>query len=454
MLKFTSIIRTAAALILFAAFTSCKEDLPQTQEPSYDDVAFSISIDKLTIASADLRIRHDGDQDVTWVYYHTSDMETDPDELISAVVSGELSFADQIVAYTGNNKSIRLTDLLPKTSYRLIVKAIAETGELYGETVTFVFRTQRDLDVFEVNDNWTITYDGRTEGYYPGSTDVIEFENFKCSSSDDEPYILALVKKSDYQAMVKDPEHDLKIRTFFEQYIKSAGIDEQAWGEVVETGDCVWQEQRLRHGDWLVFMVGVDAEGQLTGLYRQIETSIPEEDPTDAFNKWLGTWEVTGYNQGLEYKFNLVILSSEANMWYYSIGWEPNNVYAIDPATLPVEIFFDKKTGNAYLVSQYVTTAYDAYGSYMDFYFYGAFPYGGSSTFVDVENSKLAEITMTNSSNTEAKVTGMTFNTTQAGVQMSFQYSQVIYFMTDGVNGTTISLEHPMFPFTMKKITE
>ena len=146
MLKFTSIIRTAAALILFAAFTSCKEDLPQTQEPSYDDVTFSISIDKLTIASADLRIRHDGDQDVTWVYYHTSDMETDPDELISAVVSGELSFADQIVAYNGNNKSIRLTDLLPKTSYRLIVKAIAETGELYGETVTFVFRTQRDLD--------------------------------------------------------------------------------------------------------------------------------------------------------------------------------------------------------------------------------------------------------------------------------------------------------------------
>ena len=141
-------------------------------------------------------------------------------------------------------------------------------------------------------------------------------------------------------------------------------------------------------------------------------------------------------------------------MWYYSIGWEPGNIYAVDPASLPVEIFFDKTTGDAYLVSQYVSTAADMSGNIMDFYFYGTFPYGGSENFVDIENSKLAKLEMTNSDNTKAKVTGMVFTTVQAGVQLSFQYTKVIYYMTDGANGVAISMSHPSMPFTMTKISE
>lgn len=453
-MKYSSIIRIFASFIIMTISFSCKDPLTQNEGPQTDDVLFQISVDKLTIATADLRIRHDGDQDVKWVYHYTSDLEVDPDELIESLVSGEIDFAGQIPAYSGNNRSIRISGLLPKTPYCLIVKAIDESGMLYGKATTFFFRTQRDLDVFEVNNNWNIEYQGRTEGIDPGSLEQVEYENFKCTSTDEEPYIMALIKQADYKAMEKNPDHELKLRTFFEQYVASAGIAENKWGEVIETGDCIWQEQRLRHGDWMVFMVGVDEQGELTGLYRQVDTTILEEEPVDDFNRWLGTWEVTGYNDGVQYKFNLSILSAEANMWYYSVGWEPNNVYAIDPAILPVEIFYDKTTGNAYLVSQYVTTAIDGYGSEMDFYFYGTFPYGGSYSFVDMENSRIAELTMTDSSNTEAKVTGMVFNTSQAGVQLSFEYTQVIYYMTNGSNGTAISMGHPKFPFTMKKISE
>ena len=418
------------------------------------EVTFVLSVDKVALEMADLRIRHDGNNDLQWVYLNTDDLETDADQLIDAVVEKQLEFAHEVLAQSGNNKSIRISGLLPKSDYRLIVKAIEPSGKTYGKAVSLVFRTQRNLDFFEVNDNWTIRYDGRSEGPNPGTAELVEYDNFKCMSTDDEPYILAVIKDSDYKAMQKDPEHKMKVRTFFEQYLASSGVQEGAWADVIKSGECVWKEQRLRHGDWILFMVGVDENGDLTGLYQQVNCEIPEEEPTEDFKKWLGKWNVVAYDQGIEFKFTLDILSSEANMWYYSIGWEPNNVYSIDPASLPVEIFYDKISGNAYLVSQYVSTAVDLSGNIMDFYFYGTFSYSGSSTFVAAENNKIAELTMTNDSNTKAKATGLVFNTTQAGVPLSFNYEQVIYYMTDGVTGTAISMDHPNFPFIMTKVVE
>ena len=237
----------------------------------------------------------------------------------------------------------------------------------------------------------------------------------------------------------------------------SSGVEtgSEQWAEIVETGNCSWQEQRLRCGDWYLFMIGVDEDGELTGLYRQVECVIPEEEATDAYNKWLGTWEVSAYDEGVPTKFTLTILKSEANMWYYSIGWEPNNVYGVDPANLPVELFFDKTNGKAYLVSQYVTSAVDVGGVTADFYMYGVFPYGGASTFLDTVNTRIAEFSMTDAASTEASVTGMTFTTMQAGTQLTFKYTEAIYYMyMDGSEGAAISLSHPDFPYTMKKITE
>lgn len=447
-----------ALCICLAAVTSCKESVEPDKEVMEQAVSIVLNVDKVSLQTADLRIRHDGTDDMKWVYMHTEDLETDADELIDKAIAKELGFSNEVLAYTGTNKSIRISDLLPKTDYRLIVKMIADNGVPFGKAQTLLFRTVRDLDTFEINENWNVTYDSRTNGANSATNELVEYDNFKCTSTDDEPYILALIKASDYNAFQKHPDHKLKIRTFFEQYIASSGVatGDAKWAEIVETGDCVWQEQRLRHGDWLLFMIGVDENGELTGLYNQVECNIPEETPLDDFTRWLGVWDVTGYNDGSPITFRLTILSAEANLWFYSVGWEPNNIYMLDPATLPVEIFFDKLTGKAYLVSQYVSSAMDeATGSVMDFYFYGSFPYGGSNTFIAAENNKIAEIEMTNAANTEARMTGLTFTTTQAGTMYSFKYTEVIYFMATGDNtGTAISMTHPDFPFTMKKVLE
>ena len=457
-MRFTEIFRVILLSVFIATAVSCKDDIkPVNQETVEMETKMVLSVDKTSLETVDIRVRHDGTNDQNWVYISTADLETDADELIDAVIANELSLTNQILANTGNNKSIRISGLEPKSYYRLIVKFIDAKGTPVGKAQQIVFRTNRNLDVFEVNSNWNVSYDNRTQGVDPLSSELVEYDNFKCTSTDEEPYILAVIKKSDYDSFVKNTDHKLKIRTFFEEYIASSGVEvgSDKWAEIVEKGNCSWQEQRLRCGDWYLFMVGVDEKGELTGLYKQVQCLIPEEEATDAYNRWLGTWEVNAYDNMVPVKFTLTILKAEANMWYYSVGWEPNNIYGIDPASLPVELFFDKTTGKVYLVSQYVSSAVDMAGAVMDFYMYGVFPYGGASTFLDTMNTKIAEFTMTDNSNTEAKVTGMTFTTTQAGSLLSFQYKEAIYYMyTQGSTGSAISVSHPDFPYTMKKITE
>ena len=457
-MRFTDIFRTLFLCLFITTAAACgKEGDPAEQEQVENNVNIILSVDKTSLETADIRVRHDGQNDLKWVYISTSDLESDADELIDSAIDNELSLTGQLLAEYGNNRSLRISGLAPKTYYRLIVKFVDGEGRPVGKATDLLFRTNRNLDVFEENRNWNVMYDARTQGFYSGTAELMEFDNFKCTSSDDEPYILAVIKKNDYESFVKNPEHKLKIRTFFEEYLASSGVasGSKEWKDIIETGNCTWKEQRLRYGDWYLFMIGVDAEGELTGLYRQVECYIPEEEPTEDYKRWLGTWEVTAYDSGIPMDFKLTILKSEANMWYYSVGWEPNNIYGVDPVDLPVELFFDKTNGKAYLVSQYVTTAIDMAGAAMDFYIYGVFPYNGGNTFIDSVNSRIAEFTMTGNDNKTATVTGMSFTTEQAGAQLSFQYKEAIYYMYSyGGTGTAISLAHPDFPFTLKKISE
>ena len=457
-MKILNILSAFLLFVLPLSFNACKGDVnPGSEQVTESLAAFTLGADRLSLNAADIRVRHDGDPDLKWFYIYTDDLSSDADALIDEAIEEELNFSDKLVAVSGNNKSLRLSGLAPKTYYRIIVKQVNVDGHPLGKAAVYEFRTQRDLDVFEVNDNWTLSYSERSEGFYPGYAELIEFENFECKSSDEEPYIVALIKKSDFANFAKDPEHKLKIRTFFEQYLATSGVQSgsEQWIDIIETGNCVWQEQRIRHGEWLVFMIGVDENGELTGLYKQFEILVPEEEQTDDYKKWLGTWEVTAYNAGVPMSFQLIMLNAEANMWITSIGWEPSNVYGYDPADLPVEIFFDKNTGKAYLVSQHVGTAVDNTGLTLDFYFYGSFAYGDGNTFIASENQRLAELTI-NEDGTEAVMNGLEFTTMQAGTQLSFQYKEVIYYLVyrGQQQGSAISLSHPDFPFTMTKISE
>ena len=334
------------SLLPFVACDKVAEDVVSDE----NIVNIMLDIDQLTLESASIRVRHDGASDMNWVYMNTQDLDTDAAELITNKVAKELELTGEIVANRGQNKSLTVTALAPKSYYRFICSAIDDvTGMPVGEVAQLQYRTRRDPDLFEINDNWSITKGDRTYDSMQG----VEYDNFSCNSNDDATYVVVTLKDSDFEAYYNRDK-----RALFEDYQSSFGIEEGSskWNTIVSKGDIKWQEPRLRSGDWHLFMIGLDPDGELSGLYQVYSFNVEQEVATEEYNRWLGEWKVSNLS-GTEY-FDITIIPSENNMWYYMGGWESTNIYAFDtydPALMP-ELFFDKMTGKLCFVSQYVNT--------------------------------------------------------------------------------------------------
>ena len=441
-MKLTTILKVLIASTLLFSFVSCDKAPEQSVENVASDVNIMLDVDKVTLSSVNVRVRHNGDADMLWVYMLTPDLKTSADALIDEKLASDLELTAEIVAWTGQNKSIQLTDLDPKSYYRFICKSIdSVTGKPLGVASELIFRTRRDPSVFEINDNWEISVGDRVVS----NIDKQEYDNFILDSKDDESYVLVPLKVADFEFYYNND-----LQAFFEDYQSSYGYElgDSKWKDVVKKGDMTWAEQRLRSGEWFIFMIGIDSEGELTGYYQKLELTIEQEVATDAYNRWLGTWQVI--NGDGTSSFQIDILPSENNMWYYMSGWESDNVYqydTTDPALMP-EVYFDKETGEMCFISQYLNTLVDDAGSY-DFYFSGTFTYG--NTYVlgsEVLNYRMADAGFLDSSYKTARVEANDF-TTQG---LSFPIQQICIMYSYGGQLGAISLVPPTLPLTLTKV--
>lgn len=439
-MKFTSILKVFSVALVSILLMGCEKETEQTTGLA-SDVTISLDVDKVTLESASIRIRHESDADMVWAYLLTQDFESDAESLLLDKIDQELELTGEIVAYTGRNKSIVLTDLEPKSYYRFICQALDDvTGKPFGNVATLDFRTRRDPSVFEVNDNWSIERGERSVN----PSDRMEYDNFICSSEDDETYVVLPIKVSDFEFYYQND-----MRALFEDFHADFGLEVGAsqWQNVLKEGDVTWSEQRLRSSDWIVYMLGIDRDGELSGLYQEYRFKIEQEVSTEEYNRWIGTWQVSDKN-GLNL-FSISILPSENNLWFYLAGWEGNNLYfdTADPA-LMVETFFNKETGKMEFVSQYVNTMVQDIES-IDFYFSGTFYYGGNYV-IDLMNYKMAETSFTSADYTEARVEGLDLVDPGRGLNVPIQ--AVCYFYYRGSQPSSISLEVPNLPLTLKKI--
>ena len=440
-----NIIRTDVILKLFAVlsiftFVGCQNQIdgPTLQE---DHATIMLDIDKLTLESASIRIRHNGPSDMLWVYMYTDDMETDAAHLIQDKVARELELTKEIVAERGQNKSLTVQSLLPKCYYRFICSAIDEiTGMPCGEVAELEFRTRRDPSVFEKNDSWSISRGKRSVN----NQDKMEYDNFICASDDDQSYVVFTLKVSDLEAY-----YNGNLRALFEDYHSSFGFEagSSKWNSVLSSGDLTWSEQRLRSGEWVAYMLGIDPDGELSGLYQEFQFTVEQETATNEYNRWLGTWMVSDKNG--DDLFEIQIIPSENNMWYYMAGWESANIFGFDtynPALMP-ELFFDKETGNMFFISQYVNTMVSGTES-VDFYFTGTFTYGNTYVLGDeVLNLRMAESSFVNSIYSEAMINALQF----VNSGMSFPIESICYMYYNGSQPGAISLAPPTLPLTMTK---
>ena len=441
-IRFDVILKLLFALS-FTAFLGCEkqEDVHVSQK---GEVAIVLDVDQVSLESASIRVRHNGPEDFLWVYMNTSDLESDASSLIASKIAKDLELTGEILASKGQNKSLTMSALEAKSYYRFICSAIDdETGLPYGKAAEITYRTRRDPSVFERNSSWTISRGDRSLN----NQDKMEYDNFICESDDDQTYVVLTIKDSDFEYYYKSD-----LRALFEDYQSSFGFEEGSskWKSVLSSGDIIWPEQRLRSGEWTVYMIGIDSDGELSGLYQELQFTVEQETATNEYNRWLGTWMVSDKNG--DDLFEIQIIPSENNMWYYMAGWESANIFGFDtydPALMP-ELFFDKETGNMFFISQYVNTMVSGNES-VDFYFTGTFTYGNTYVLGDeVLNLRMAESSFVNSIYSEAMINALQF----VNSGMSFPIESICYMYYNGSQPSAISMAVPTLPLTMTRVTE
>ena len=435
-----SVLLASAVMLSFNACDTVQGDMDSSV---VEDIKFILREDAIELNSAAIRVRHNASADVMWVYMQTEDLESDADVLIAERVENEYQFTDQIVAHQGNNKSVHLNGLEAKMRYRIIVKAIDEDGKLYGQAASLIFKTRRNPDLWEVNDNWTLTRNSeRTAKVITGTTELQEYENFDCVSKDQESYIILTLTKADFQNYKKAEGHKDVKRTLFEDYYADF-IKTNDYKSNILKGKKTWYEERLRSGDYVVFMIGLDEDNELSGLYKQFNITIEPEQPTDNYNKWIGWWEISFPNGAKPW--NIYIDDLDANMWFTSVGWEPEYIVT-DVTNMPLKLYFSKSTGDVYVVSQEVASGND--GSTV--YYYGTFPYGTYQTVLDYEDVRVAKARFTNGASSEAMIEGLGMNLVGVG-DITFTNS-IFYIRYNSTTAQAVSRSVPSYPWTMKKI--
>lgn len=439
-MKPITLLKLLLASVLMLSFVSCEKTSDQVVE-TIDEVNIMLDVDNVSLETVNIRVRHDGAADLLWVYMLTPDLETPAQTLLEEKVADDIELTGEVVVYNGQNKSVFLSGLQAKFYYRFICQAIdGVTGKLYGEPAELQFRTRRDPAVFEVNDNWSIERGERSIN----PSDHMEYDNFEISSSDEETYVVLPIKVSDFEFYYKND-----MRSLFEDYHADFGLEvgSSQWRTILKSGDITWSEQRLRSSQWIVYMIGIDTDGELSGLYQEYRFTIEQEVATDEYNRWLGTWQVSDRN-GRDL-FSISVIPSENNLWFYLAGWEGDNLYfdTADPA-LMIETFFNKETGKMEFVSQYVNTMIQDTET-IDFYFSGTFYYGGNYV-IDLMNYKMAETSFSNADYTEARVDGLNLVDPVRGLNVPIQ--AVCYFYYRGSQPSAISLEIPSLPLSLKKI--
>ena len=443
-MKIKSMFYILLASIAMLSITSC-DTLSQNGDVVVDeDVRFILKEDAVDLTTASIRVKHTGSPDVMWVYLQTQDLDTPADELIEARVKNEYAFTNRIIAHSGSNKSLHLDGLEVKNKYRIIVKAIDKNGNLYGEPGSLIFKTRLNPNVWKINDNWGLQLMKRTSGTKNGM--MVEYENYQCSSEDSESYTVLILPEYEWRQYAEGEEENIKLRTLFEDYHKDF-LKQKDYSKNIFKGNRLYKEERRKSGDYVVFMIGLDEENELSGLYKQFSITIDPEEASEAYNKWLGVWEVSFPGRDTYDPWTIIIRDLDPNMWYVSYGWEPEAISS-PVYEYPLKLYYDRFTNKLYLVSQEVGEGTNN----EKLYYYGTFLYGVSQIVLDYDNVRIAEITPTNIANTEADISplGMTL----AGVgDIEFSYS-LFYIRYSSSSAMAASGSIPNYPWAMKKLAE
>ena len=221
------------------------------------------------------------------------------------------------------------------------------------------------------NDSWTITYEGRkTVG-----GDRVDVISTKVPNN--VIYLVSVLSIDDYTSYEGDNEKFMKNEL---EWVM--GMDKAEQAKYIYTGPQTMNFDPFRHGDWYAFIIAVDSDYKLTGEFNYLCFEVEQEEATEDFNKWLGTWRVSGRTDGRparDVTYLLSVTSEENNMMYRVAGWETLEKEEDGWMQMNQEdivTFYD--SGDMYFTSQYIQTYPDEeYNDNVEEVFLGEIYYKG-----------------------------------------------------------------------------
>ena len=307
-----------------AALFSCQE--PVTPDPGTGDenqgtgntelnvdIKFTLTVSEVESDQAKVKVEHDGARTDTWYGFVTTESDIEQaidDEVAVLVASGKVSLQKS------TSKTVTVRDLEPETAYTYVVFGLSDQGQVYGEPVSVDFTTAKApvvIEGYQVNPAWNVTYVGQYEEQGQVYDNVVAVE-----STDDNTYFVTAWPKATYDQVGIEYIAETECAAWLE-YL--AGT-KYTFADLLYSGSILTMvDIDTQYGtEWYAFVIGADTEGNPTGLYAMTDLiTIVEEDMTENYASWLGTWTVTGTN-GVAW--DVTFSKGTANQTYKLSGWE------------------------------------------------------------------------------------------------------------------------------------
>ncbi len=324
-----NIIKIFFATLAVFAFASCTEKGPEQPDENKqinENINFTVKALKVEGTTATIKVEHDGTTENPWYGFLTTEtdaMKAYQKKVQELLKEGKVTDVNYKTSLTKTFK-----DLEPNKDYLYIVFGITESGEIYGVPVSEKFKTGNKKTDMVVNPAWTISYTGL------GVINDTEYEHtISVKSTDPNKYFITAWDKLSFET------YDISDIALYELENLKAWL--KAYNDENKTNITLNQmlfygngmdAMNLYPGDWYAIAIGVDDNGELSGLYAASEFNIPEEEATESYLSWLGDWTFTGANGA---SFDVTFHKGINNMLYYMSGWEGTETgYGLD---IPIE---------------------------------------------------------------------------------------------------------------------
>lgn len=355
-----------AVSLLATGFASCtpedQKDDPTPDRPTVT-VRYSVEVTETTQNSVKAEVTTTGADTDTWYAFVTTDLDTRVDQIIEATVA-RLDDIESVLK--SGDAEVEFTDLDAGTSYRIIVTGLAADGTVSGKSDEAEFKTKRDPNAWSKNPDWTVEYVGR-DSYETssGSTVYGDLINVTVSNDNTDYYYIDAVSKSDFETLYNGNISEYAKSTV--EYLNALieENNEQYPDYPVSITDISYYGSRsiimqpLTDEEQYVVLVGIEPTGitgEGSGLYAMSDAFTPQvEEASDAYNKWIGTWTVSGYSDaaGTTPCTNTIKIEQNIPNYDYVIyGWQEDLMLNGDgtyitgsPAT------FDEGSGSLYFDS-------------------------------------------------------------------------------------------------------